>query len=104
VPSRVATVAGGKALILADSSITLIIEAGLEAGSVSPRMVYVSSSYPLRRRLHRRNLRNIEGVAEVGVEAGDHDPALVNAVFRGFFTERPASTASFCIHGLQGRG
>ena len=96
--------AGGNALI-GRQVYPLMVEAGLEAVSVSPRMVYVDSSRPdLVDGFTRKTFTAmIEGVRESAIEAGITDPSSFDAGVRDLY--RTAETDGvFCYTFFKGVG
>jgi SAM-dependent methyltransferase len=96
--------AGGNALI-GRQLYPLMVEAGLEAVQVSPRMVYVDSSRPdLVDGFTRKTFTAmIEGVRESAIEAGLTDPGAFDAGIRDLY--RTAQTDGvFCYTFFKGVG
>jgi SAM-dependent methyltransferase len=96
--------AGGNALI-GRQVYPLMVEAGLEAVRVSPRMVYVDSSRPkLVDGFTRKTFTAmIEGVRESAIEAGLTDPGAFDAGVRDLYrTAEPDGV--FCYTFFKGVG
>ena len=96
--------AGGNALI-GRQVYPLMVEAGLDAVRVSPRMVYVDSSKPLLVDGFTRKTFTamIEGVREAAIEAGLSDAAAFDAGIRDLY--RTAGTDGvFCYTFFKGVG
>ncbi len=83
----------------------LMIEAGLEALHVSPRMVYVDSSRPdLADGVTRKTFTAmIEGVRESAIEAGMTDPESFDAGVRDLYRTAEADGV-FCYTFFNGVG
>ena len=96
--------AGGNALI-GRQLYPLMVEAGLEAVHVSPRMVYVDSSRPdLVDGFTRKTFTAmIEGVRESAIEAGLTDPAAFDAGVRDLHRTAEADGV-FCYTFFKGVG
>jgi SAM-dependent methyltransferase len=96
--------AGGNALI-GRQLYPLMVEAGLEAVHVSPRMVYVDSSRPdLVEGFTRKTFTAmIEGVRESAIEAGITDPAAFDAGVRDLYRTAEADGV-FCYTFFKGVG
>jgi len=96
--------AGGNALI-GRQLYPLMVEAGLEAVHVSPRMVYVDSSKPgLVDGFTRKTFTAmIEGVRESAIEAGMTDPEAFDAGVRDLY-RTAAADGVFCYTFFKGVG
>jgi trans-aconitate methyltransferase len=96
--------AGGNALI-GRQLYPLMVEAGLEAVHVSPRMVYVDSSRPnLVEGFTRKTFTAmIEGVRESAIEAGLTDPQAFDAGVRDLYRTAEADGV-FCYTFFKGVG
>jgi len=96
--------AGGNALI-GRQLYPLMVEAGLDAVHVSPRMVYVDSSRPdLVDGITRKTFTAmIEGVRESAIEAGLSDPAAFDAGVRDLHRAAEADGV-FCYTFFKGVG
>src|SRR5437016_1113569 len=96
--------AGGNALI-GRQLYPLMVEAGLEAVHVSPRMVYVDSSRPgLVEGFTRKTFTAmIEGVRESAIEAGMTEPAAFDAGIRDLY-RTAESDGVFCYTFFKGMG
>ena len=104
VSGRVAAAAGGNALI-GRQLYPLMVEAGLDAVHVSPRMVYVDSSRPdLVDGFTRKTFTAmIEGVREAAIEAGIADPEAFDAGVRDLH-RTAAADGVFCYTFFKGVG
>ena len=96
--------AGGNALI-GRQLYPLMVEAGLDAVRVSPRLVYVDSSRPdLVEGFTRRTFTAmIEGVREAAIEAGVIDPGVFDAGVRDLYRTAEADGV-FCYTFFKGVG
>jgi SAM-dependent methyltransferase len=96
--------AGGDALI-GRQLYPLMVEAGLEAVHVSPRMVYVDSSRPdLVDGFTRKTfIAMIEGIREPAIEAGITDPEVFDAGVRDLYRTTEADGV-FCYAFFKGVG
>jgi hypothetical protein len=96
--------AGGNALI-GRQLYPLMVEAGLEAVRVSPRLVYVDSSRPdLVDQFARKTFTAmIEGVRESAIRAGLTDPEAFDAGVRALYRTTEADGV-FCYTFFKGVG
>jgi hypothetical protein len=96
--------AGGDALI-GRQLYPLLVDAGLEAVQVSPRMVYVDSSRPqlVEGFTKKTFTAMVEGVREAAIEAGLIDPDVFDAGVRALY-RTAAEDGVFCYTFFKGMG